>query len=410
MSNIFNSLLSNYNVSRELSKGIREDIRKPLESIMGNNIDAKISYRYGGSLAKGTANSNSCDIDMLCYVDSSSNMSVENIYRECSKNLFDNHYNFIEKNSAIKVTGKSDEKKWEFTVDIVPGKYTNNKDNSDVYLWRNEDKQRLLTNPEIQINKVKSCNSKEVIRIIKLFREFNNFKFKSFYLEIFAIDLVEANYNEGDSIIDKLIHFCDSVEEIGNTRVYDPANKNNDIMILHTQKEYEIIQSKIKKLEEALKTDNDECIKNCILGKSYDIENAYALEAKSHSSTLKLDLNSNHVFNITALFYLDNSKKITFNSNQKIARNYELEFYIKVPNNIHVTKVEWTVSNAGLEARKNSCLRGEVNQTSHVEENNNQTIFRRDETSEYYGNHYVQGIIYTNNKVLKTNYFIVNIR
>ena len=134
----------------------------------------------------------------------------------------------------------------------------------------------------MQINKVKKSNSKEIIRLIKLYREFNNFKFKSFYLEIFAIDVVEPEFVAGDNIYDKLVKFCSHYNEIGKTKIYDPANSANDINKIHDEYEFSLIRNYIEKLYRALLTNDEETIKNCILNKPYDIEKGFLNNAKSH--------------------------------------------------------------------------------------------------------------------------------
>ena len=80
-----------------------------------------------------------------------------------------------------------------------------------------ESKKSLKTNPEKQINKVKQSLSKDVIRIIKLFRDRNNFKFKSFFLEIFCIDVIEPLYDESDDLFNKVFHFCKHYNDIGKS-------------------------------------------------------------------------------------------------------------------------------------------------------------------------------------------------
>ena len=83
-------LLDVYKVDRDFTNEIREGYRNPLEDVLNSNYDLKPNYRYGGSLAKGTANTNSCDIDLLCYFDSNYNKSLENIYDETQKTLSSN--------------------------------------------------------------------------------------------------------------------------------------------------------------------------------------------------------------------------------------------------------------------------------------------------------------------------------
>ena len=132
----------------------------------------------------------------------------------------------------------------------------------------------MKTNPDKQISKIKESKSKDVIRLIKLYRHFNGFKFKSFFLEIFIVDLVEPTYEENDTLFDKLVKFAAKYEEIGQTKIYDPANYNNNIMDIHTEEDFLVVRQYIKVLYEVLMTYNDNIIENCILGKKVDIDKA----------------------------------------------------------------------------------------------------------------------------------------
>lgn len=409
-----NNLLVEYRVDRDFSLEIKTGYRSPLENVLNNYYDEKPNYRYGGSLAKTTANSNSCDIDLLCYFDSENTDSLELIYNKTIEALRSASYLFEAKNSAICVYGKIGEPKWDTTVDVVPGKYTSNEDNKDVYLWCNRDKCRLKSNPELQINKVKKSNSKELIRLIKLYREFNNFKFKSFYLEIFAIDVVEPEFVAGDNIYDKLVKFCSHYNEIGKTKIYDPANSANDINKIHNEYEFSLIRDYIEKLYRVLLTNDEQTIKNCILNKPYDIENGFLNNAKAHFE-IKGGLTNSlisccSVINING-FYKFNESWQRFDSSTILRKNYNLKFEINIaPNFQNGAIVKLIVSNSGYEALKNNCLRGKAEPTEIAYRANNKYYYR-EETTSYYGNHCVQAFVkLLNGKTYYSDILIVKVR
>ncbi len=168
-------MLEKFHVTHEFAKNVREEYRENLEKNISELFNEKPNFRYGGSLAKGTANTNSCDIDLLCYMNSDFELSVSDIFNTIKNGLQKCGYIIESKNSAICVKGTNSEGIWDMTVNVVPGKYTSNEDNKDVYLWCDKDNCRLKSNPELQINKVKNSNSKDVIRLLKIFREYNNF-------------------------------------------------------------------------------------------------------------------------------------------------------------------------------------------------------------------------------------------
>ena len=391
-------LLNEYYVDENKRNELREKYRTPLEKDINSGfLDYKPHFRYGGSLSKYTANKDSCDMDLLCYFKSDCGMNVEEIFNKVKDILNEKKYIFEVKNSAICVTGK-DNNYWNLSVDVVPGKYTSNEYNSDVNLWCNKTKRRLRSNPETQVNKVKKSNMKDVIRLIKLYRTKNNFKFKSFFLEIFAIDIIGGEVDQNDDIYKKLIKFCSEFKEIGIKKIYDPANSNNDIMSIHESWEFEIIRNKIKELYEVLLTDNEKVIKDFILGKNVDIDKAYECGAKEHSPLLDLK-----VFNSYITLSCYDKKSGDIFSNQQLNKNLELKFKVSIPYYYEVKEVKIIISNSGYESRR--CLRGDA---ITIYKSNGEYV--REEHTSYNGNHYAQALVKTSNKTIYSKPFIVRVR
>lgn len=406
--------LYEYRVDRDFSKEIKDGYRNPLEKDLNFYFEDKPNYRYGGSLAKMTANSNSCDIDLLCYFDSDNKDSLETIFNNTLKALTKASYLVEPKNSAICVKGKIGEDKWDTTVDVVPGKYTSNDDNKDVYLWCRKDRCRLKSNPELQINKVLKSDCKDLVRILKLYRSFNNFKFKSFYLEIFAIDIVQPEFRDDDNLYDKLVKFCSHYADIGKLKIYDPANSANDINSIHTDYEFDIIRNKIKELYMALLTNDENTVYCCLKNKPYDVDNGYINDAKSHFINKEgLSKTLNPYFNVITIsgFYYMNGSWIRFDSNTVLKKNYNLKFDISVaPSFQQGSTVRLIVSNGGYEALKHNCLRGKSEETEiHYKANNK--YYYRYETTSYYGNHCVQAYVKTSSgKTYYSDVLVVKVR
>lgn len=381
-------LLDEYKVDRDDKKEIAERYRQGVEDVLRARFRKEgddVSILYGGSLKKGTANSVDCDLDLLCYVDSESDLTVEQIYNIAANELRDKGYNATPKNSAIKVTGKIGDEAWDMTIDVVPGKYfTTGTD--DVWLWQHKDSSRLKTNPTKQIGKVQNSKSRDVIRLIKLYRYFKGFPFKSFFLENFCIDVVEPEFKEADDLQDKLIKFCRHYDEIGITKIYDPANSNNDTMQIHSEEEFGKIRENIHELLETLLTDDSETYLNCLQGKPYDIEAGYRRNAFSHAKFIP----GIHTY---PLFLKQENGTSIINENETISKCVFLRFNCLVINQSNAS-VKWIISNGGYEARKANQLRGEeVDSSIQQHAESYKTIFIRREHTLYYGNHYVQAVI-----------------
>lgn len=408
-------LLDKYKIDRNFTEEIRNGYRNQLEDDINSYLNEKPNYRYGGSLAKNTANTNSCDIDLLCYMDSNSSYSVEKIYNEIANSLSNNQFIIERKNSAICVTGKIGEDKWDISVDVVPGKYTSNDNNKDVYLWCNKDNARLKSNPEIQIEKVKTCCYKDLIRLVKLYRTFKNFKFKSFYLEIYIIDYLSKYLKPEETLYNNLVIFSEHYDDIGNVKLVDPANIANDISNIHSSYDFEIIRNNIKELYNALLTDDETTIINCILNKPYDLGNGYFKSAKSHSPMLnfknKLILINSPV-SIRGEYFDENLNNwITFDSNSILKKNVQLKFTISVLASFSPKDVKLIVSNAGYDAViRNKCPRGKPEETKFLKKNNMLLEYCRYEPTSYFGNHVVQAIVVTKNGNYYSNLLHVCIR
>lgn len=405
-------LLAQYKTTREFAKEVREGYRVGIEKLLKEVFGSEVSFRYGGSLAKGTANTIDCDIDLLCYLDYDSKLTVKEIYIKALEALEEDYYLQL-KNSSIKIHQKHDES-WDYKVDVVPGKYSTNVESGNVYLWRREDNAKLMTNPKEQINLIKESESKEVIRLIKLYREFNNFEFKSFFLELFAVQIVEPNYADGDSIQDKLIKFCSMYDEIGKKKVNDPANSNNNIMEIHNESDFENIRQKIKKLYEALVTDDAETIVNCILGNNYNIEEAYKNSSFRNNKNNLLQLKDLNIHPFSIKSYIDESERLRpFSSYDILSKGKNLCFKIISPlMTQEIEDVKWIIANSGYEARTGDELRGDKFEDS--EEENNLVVregYTRRETTKFHGNHFVQAVIYTKKKaIFYSNILTVKIR
>lgn len=395
------NILSENKIDKDFNDEVKNGYRLPLQDIINQGFEQiKPNYRYGGSLAKGTANINDCDIDLLCYLPSDVNLSVENIYKTIEKSLNKSCYLYQSKNSAIRVYGDNNEL-WDISVDLVPGKYTS-ADNKNVYLWCNKTNNKLLSNPEIQINKVKESNIKDVIRFIKFFRNFKNFKFKSFFLEIFAIDIVEQTIIDEDNLYDKLIKFCSHFNEIGITKIYDPANKfGNNIMTIHTDDEFQSIRYYIKELYEVLLTNNENTIKNYFDNKPIYLEKSYKENLKHNP--ISLYLNPVRPYIILTCNGTDDSE---YNSSKIFKKNEHICFNIKFPNSIPIHNVKIIISNSGYEAFHANCLRGTEESTTKITKNH----YQRNETTAYNGYHYVQAKGYDNlRRPYYSNIFVVHV-
>lgn len=214
-----------------------EDLRKHRAEVE-NALRAKYTspaptIRYGGSKAKGTIIRESYDLDVICYFendDTSAGETLEDIYNNVAKALEKDY--FVErKTSALRLKTKE---KVDFHVDVVPGRFTDEK-KEDAYLYISSgEKKRLKTNLQVHIDHVKDSGVVDTLKLVKLWRVRNSLQVRNFPLELMAIDLLATK--KKSVLEDQLEHFFREIVAKADTiTVKDPANPGgNDLAPLLT--------------------------------------------------------------------------------------------------------------------------------------------------------------------------------
>ena len=168
-----------------------EKNRGEVEKVLRDKFGSGPTIRYGGSKAKGTMIRDSYDLDIICYFesdDTSAGDTLKDIYDSVKKCL-DSTYYVEPKKSALRIETK--EEKVYFHIDVVPGRYTDEK-KEDVFLYQsNGDKDRLQTNLQKHINYVKDSGLTDVIKLIKYWKIRNGLQIKTFILELLVIEILK---------------------------------------------------------------------------------------------------------------------------------------------------------------------------------------------------------------------------
>lgn len=211
-------------------KELRER-RKEVETFLREAFEnSSPSIRYGGSKAKGTMVKVSYDLDLTCYFacdNEAAGGTLEEIYANVRKTLVDAKYRVIAKTSAIRV--QSDQEV-DFHVDVVPGRFFDEK-KEDVWLHRTSGtKERLKTNLDKHIEHVTSSGVQDAICLMKLWRDrYVLSDFRTFALELLTIKILDG-WKKKD--LDKqLRHVFEHLKDHADTiAIEDPANpQGNDL-------------------------------------------------------------------------------------------------------------------------------------------------------------------------------------
>ena len=154
-------------------KALREE-RAAVETLLRDEFaDYNPTIRYGGSKAKGTMVRESYDLDIPCYFeneDDDAGTSLEDVFDNTRKAL-EKKYIVTPKTSALRLLNSSGQTRGTYVhVDVVPGRFTDEK-KKDCYLHvSNGDKTRLKTNLDVQIAHIRDSGWCESIRLSKLWK------------------------------------------------------------------------------------------------------------------------------------------------------------------------------------------------------------------------------------------------
>jgi tRNA nucleotidyltransferase (CCA-adding enzyme) len=153
--------------------------------------DSSPTIRYGGSIAKNTLIKENYDLDIACYFPNDDTSAGETL-----KDVFDNtekvlaaEYDVVRKRTALRLRNKQ---KVDFHIDVVPGRFTDDK-KSDAFLHQEgADKDRLKTNLEAHIEHIRDSGAIEAIRLLKLWKTRKAIDVKQFVFELMIVKLLKG--------------------------------------------------------------------------------------------------------------------------------------------------------------------------------------------------------------------------
>lgn len=212
-------------------KALRDE-RASVEELLREEFkDSNPTIRYGGSKAKRTMIKESYDLDIPCYFeneDDDAGSSLEDIYNNTRKAL-EKKYIVTPKTSALRLLSSSAQNRGTYVhVDVVPGRFTDDK-KDDCYLHVSSgDKSRLKTNLDVQIAHIRDSGRRDAIRLSKLWRVRNGIQVKTFGLELATIEILNAAM-PGTGLDEQLIAFWERWRDDPDTvKIEDPSNPNGN--------------------------------------------------------------------------------------------------------------------------------------------------------------------------------------
>ena len=199
-------------------RGLRERIERTLSA-----LDGSPRYRYGGSYGKQTIIRTRYDLDVVAYWSKDTSYTIKGIYDGVG-NALRNEFTSVKPKTVA----------WEipfnggFHVDVVPGRALD-VNFFETNLYRTDTGTTLKTSLKTHIDTVKDSGRRDVIRLMKLWRERRQVPFKkSFLLELLTIyGCRGVPFMELEPQVIAALRFLrDNIETI---QVLDPANTNNSL-------------------------------------------------------------------------------------------------------------------------------------------------------------------------------------
>jgi hypothetical protein len=208
--------------------------RKEVEKILRDTFtDSSPTIRYGGSISKGTMIKASYDLDIICYFphgDDEPGSSLKTIYESVESALSPTYY-VERKTSALRLRSRDTQDFWtDFHIDIVPGRFTDDK-KEDAYLHRATGaKKYLKTNLQMHIDHVKDSGLTCVLQLVKFWKVRNGLTTRNFVLELMVIEVLKSSRSK-DKLDKCLTTLWEKLrDDIDSITIEDPANPTgNDL-------------------------------------------------------------------------------------------------------------------------------------------------------------------------------------
>ncbi|RYY87997.1 MAG: nucleotidyltransferase [Chitinophagaceae bacterium] len=235
-------VLKSHNIENDTSlmkeyRKKRDEVREDLKSKFGSDIYFII---HSGSYKKLTAVNIKFDMDLVVPFKKEGADTLKNTYESLYKYYNEDYrkkdptlLEVKDQKVAIGLTFHVNGKLLD--LDVVPGREVNEYEkDGDLNLFVNEKmgiigkSSYLKTNIEKQIQNIKgNSESRDVIKLLKIWKRRNNQQAKSFALELISIRALEAYSGKNDPW-SKLKHTIEFIRDnIQTIRLVDPGNSNN---------------------------------------------------------------------------------------------------------------------------------------------------------------------------------------
>lgn len=129
----------------------------------------------------------------------------------------------------------------ELNIDIVPARLID-VNSRDANLFDTERKTCMKTNVAKQKEVISESRHRDVMKIMKIWKNLHNVNIKSFTLEIIVIKVLAHSMEDLDTQVYHILSYLDT--HFGTESIIDPGNSNNNLLDGMTRKDINDVRNK----------------------------------------------------------------------------------------------------------------------------------------------------------------------
>ncbi len=230
-----NNVVKKYSIPSEDCTRLKSRIKPLYQEIRKWGNNSLLRILPSGSFAKGTAIRGSVDIDLFISLKNQTPYSLQEIF-ESLYEYFKQDYLAKKQNVSIGIIYQG------MKIDLVPAKKMPNVTHPhSIYVSKHGTWTK--TNIHKHILLIKKSPHKNIIKLLKIWRELNRVDFPSFLLELVVLDALKGKrgiaFDKRFLIVLKYL-----VEKFRYNKICDPANNNNVVSdIVSTEEKDAIIHA-----------------------------------------------------------------------------------------------------------------------------------------------------------------------
>lgn len=214
-----------------------QEAREEIGNLLKSNFGWSTRFYYGGSYGKRTMIRLNYDLDIVIYFDSQRFSTLKEMYESVFGVLWNKYPGRTQKKTvAIQISYAG-----SFHIDVVPARLIEFSDN-EANLYRTDIGTSLKTSVQNQVQHVRDSDLRDIMRLMKVWRERHGLEFKSFALELLVIRALTGEDVRGyDNKAWRVL--CFIRDNVCDVSLIDPANSNNVISDTIPKKHKEAMRS-----------------------------------------------------------------------------------------------------------------------------------------------------------------------